>query len=77
MAVHTLQDAKEAISEVVNYDPHIFLALAIQLKKLVVEPLNILAPSGIVPYVIILDGLDETLSSDDQQLALNVISETL
>ena len=78
MAVHTLQDAKEAISDVVNHDPHIFLApLAIQLKKLVMEPLNILAQSGIVPYVIILDGLDETLSSDDQQLVLNVISETL
>ena len=78
MAVHTLQDAKEAISDVVNHDPHIFLApLAIQLKKLVMEPLNLLAPSGIVPYVIILDGLDETLLSDDQQLVLNVISETL
>ena len=78
MAVHTLQDAKNAISDVVNRDPHIFLApLAIQLKKLVMEPLNLLVPSGIVPYVIILDGLDETLSSDDQQLVLDVISETL
>ena len=78
MAVHTLQDAKEAISDVINRDPHIFLApLAIQLKKLVIEPLNLLAPCGIVPYVIILDGLDETLSSDDQHLLLNVISETL
>ena len=78
MAVHTLQDAKELISDVINHDPHIFLApLAIQLKKLVMEPLNLLAPCGIVPYVIILDGLDETLSSNDQQLVLNVISETL
>ena len=78
MAVHTLQDAKEAISDVVNHDPHIFLApLAIQLKKLVMEPLNLLTPSGIVPYVIILDGLEETLLSDDQQLVLNVILETL
>ena len=78
MAVHTLQDAKEAISDVVNRDPHIFLApLAIQLKKLVMEPLNLLAPSRIVPYVILLDGLDETLSSDDQHLLLNVISEIL
>ena len=39
--------------------------------------MNLLAPAGIVPYGIILDGLDETLSSDDQQLVLNVISETL
>ena len=78
MTVHTLQDAKEAISDVINHDPHIFLApLAIQLMKLVMEPLNLLAPSGIVPYVIILDGLDETLSSDDQQLVLDVISKTL
>ena len=78
MAVHTLQHAKKAISDVVNYDPHIFLApLAIQLKKLVIEPLDLHAPSGTVPHVIILDGLDETLSSDDQQLVLNVISETL
>ena len=77
MAVHTLQDAKDAIFDVVNHDPHIFLApLAIQLKKLVMEPLNLLGPSG-VPYVIILDGLDETLSSDDQQLVLNVLSDTL
>ena len=77
MAVHTLQDAKEAIFDVMNHDPHIFLApLAIQLRKLVIEPLNLLGSSG-VPYVIILDGLDETLSSDDQQLVLNVISETL
>ena len=78
MAVHTFQDAKEAISDVINRDPHIFLApLAIQMKKLVIEPLNLLSPSSIVPYVIILDGLDETLSSDDQQSVLNVISETL
>ena len=36
MAVHTFQDAKQAISDVVTYDPHIFLAsLAVQLKKLV------------------------------------------
>ncbi|KAF8813065.1 hypothetical protein BYT27DRAFT_6392095 [Phlegmacium glaucopus] len=78
MAVHTLQDAKEAISNVVSHDPHIFLApLAIQLEKLVLDPLNLLAPCGIVPYVIILDGLDETLSPDDQQLVLDVISETL
>jgi hypothetical protein len=78
MAVHTLQDAKEAIFDVINHDPHMFLApLAIQLKKLIMEPLNLLASSGIVPYVIILDGLDETLSSDEQQLVLNVISETL
>ena len=78
MAVHTLKDAKEAISDVVSRDPHIFLApLAVQLKKLVLEPLNLLAPCGITPYVIILDGLDETLSPDDQQLLLNVISETL
>ena len=78
MAVHSLQDAKEVISDVINHDPHIFLApLAIQLKKLVIEPLNLLAPSSIVPYVIILDGLDEALSSDDQQLLLDVISETL
>ncbi|KAF8800859.1 hypothetical protein BYT27DRAFT_6821236 [Phlegmacium glaucopus] len=78
MAVHTLQDAKGAISNVVSHDPHIFLApLAVQLKKLVLDPLDLLAPSGIVPYVIILDGLDETLSPDDQQLVLNVISETL
>ena len=77
MTVHTLQDAKEAISDVINHDPHIFLAsLAIQLKKLVMEPLNLLTPSGIVPYVIILDGLDEKLSSNDQQL-VDVISKTL
>jgi len=41
MAVHTLKDAKEAISDVVNHDPHIFLApLAVQLKKLVLKPLS-------------------------------------
>ena len=78
MAVHTLKDAKEAISDVVSRDPHIFLApLAVQLKKLVLKPLKLFAPCGITPYVIILDGLDETLSPDDQQLVLNVISETL
>jgi hypothetical protein len=76
MAVHTFKEAKTAISDVVSCDPHIFLApLAIQLKKLVLEPLDI--PCTITPYVIILDGLDETLSPDDQQLVLDVISETL
>ena len=65
-------------SDVVNHDPHIFLApLAIQLKKLILKPLNHLAPCSITPYVIILDGLDETLLPDNQQLVLNVISETL
>ena len=48
MAVHTFQDAKQAISDVVTYDPHIFLAsLAVQLKKLVLEPLDI--PCSITP----------------------------
>ena len=75
MAVHTLKDGKEAISDIVSRDPHILLApLAAQLKKLVLEPLNLLAPCGITPYVIILDGLDKTLSPDDQQLLFNVIS---
>jgi len=78
MAVHTLKDAKKAISDVVSHDPHIFLApLAVQLKKLVLELLNLFVLCGITPFVIILDGLDETLSPDDQQLVLNVISETL
>jgi len=78
MATRTLKDAKEAISKVVSRDPHIFSAsLADQIKKLVVGPLNLLAPCGIVPHVIILDGLDECLSDDDQQLVLDVISETL
>jgi hypothetical protein len=59
----------------VDYDPHIFLApLAIKLKKLVIEPLNLLAPSAVVPYV---NELDDTLPSDNQQLVLDVISETL
>jgi len=76
LAVHTFKDAKTAISDVISCDPHIFLApLAIQLKKLVLEPLDI--PCSITPYVIILDGLDETLSPDDQQLVLDVISDTL
>jgi len=48
MAVHILKDAKEAISDVVNHDPHIFLApLAVQLKPLILKPLNVLAPCGI------------------------------
>jgi hypothetical protein len=31
------------------------------------DPLNLIAPCGIVPYVIILDELDETLLPDDQR----------
>ena len=78
MATLTLKDAKEAISKVISHDPHIFSAsLADQMKKLVVGPLNLLTPCGIVPHVIVLDGLDECLSEDDQQLVLDVISETL
>ena len=78
MATHTLKDAKEAISEVISRDPHIFSAsLSDQMKKLIIDPLNLHAPCGIVPHVIILDGLDECLSDDDQQLVLDVISETL
>jgi len=78
MATLTLKDAKEAISKVISRDPHIFSAsLADQMKKLVLGPLDLLAPCGIVPHVIILDGLDECLSDDDQQLVLDVISETL
>jgi len=78
MVTLTLKDAKEAISKVISRDPHIFSAsLADQMKKLVVGPLNLLSPCGIVPHVIILDGLDECLSDDDQQLVLDVISETL
>ena len=78
MATLTLKGAKEAISKVISRDPHIFSAsLADQMKKLVLGPLNLLAPCGIVPHVIILDGLDECLSDDDQQLVLDVISETL
>ena len=51
MVVHTFKDARQAISDVVGYDPSL--------------------------PVIILDGLDETPSPDDQQLVLDVISETL
>ncbi|KAF8800867.1 hypothetical protein BYT27DRAFT_7312605 [Phlegmacium glaucopus] len=45
MAVHTLQHAKQAISNVVSHDPHIFLApLAVQLKNLVLNPLDLFTP---------------------------------
>ena len=78
MAVHTLKDAKDAISNAISQDPHIFLApLHDQLKKLVLEPFDVVAPCGITPYVIIFDGLDETLTPDDQQLVLDAITSTL
>ncbi|KAF9554681.1 hypothetical protein CPC08DRAFT_164943 [Agrocybe pediades] len=81
MAVHTLKDLKEAklaISDAITRDPHIFAApLSQQLKTLVLEPFDVVAPCGILPYVIVLDGLDETLSPENQQLVLDVISQTL
>jgi len=78
MAVHTLKDAKDEISRTISQDPHIFLApLAHQLKKLVLEPLDVLAPNGITPHVIILDGLDETLTPDEQEKLLDIISTTV
>jgi len=78
MAVHTLKDSKEHISHAITQDPHIFSApLAEQLTKLVLEPLDILIPNGITPHVIILDGLDETLTADEQEAVLGAISTTL
>ncbi|KAF4615697.1 hypothetical protein D9613_012527 [Agrocybe pediades] len=81
MAVHTLKDLKEAklaISEAITRDPHIFAApLSQQLKTLILEPFDVVAPCGILPYVIVLDGLDETLSAEDQQLVLDVVFQTL
>ena len=78
MATLTLKGAKEEITKVISRDPHIFSAsIADQMKKLVLDPLSLLAPCGIVPHVIILDGLDECLSEDDQQLVLDIISKTL
>ncbi|KAF4620557.1 hypothetical protein D9613_000082 [Agrocybe pediades] len=81
MAVHTLKDLKEAksaISNAITRDPHIFVAsLSQQLKTLVLEPFDVVAPCGILPYVIVLDGLDETLSPEDQQLVLDTVSQTL
>ncbi|KAF9536697.1 hypothetical protein CPC08DRAFT_23332, partial [Agrocybe pediades] len=81
MAVHTLKDLKDAklaISSAITRDPHIFAApLSQQLKTLVLEPFDVVAPCGILPYVIVLDGLDETLSPENQQLVLDVISQTL
>ncbi|KAF8886875.1 hypothetical protein CPB84DRAFT_1949255 [Gymnopilus junonius] len=57
MATLTLLPAKDAITEAVAHDPHIFSAsLAEQITRLVLEPFNREAPSGIVPHVIILDG---------------------
>jgi len=78
MAVHTLKDAKDEILSAITQDPHIFLApLAHQLRKLVLEPLDVLIPNGITPHVIILDGLDETLSPDEQEVVLNAVSATV
>jgi len=44
---------------------------------LVLEPLDLLIPNGITPYVVILDGLEETLSEDDQEQLLKVISTSV
>ncbi|KAF4612512.1 hypothetical protein D9613_012743 [Agrocybe pediades] len=79
MAVHTLKDFKEAklaISDAITRDPHIFSApLSQQLKALVLEPFDVVAPCGILPHVIVFDGLDETLSPEDQQLVLDIVSQ--
>ena len=75
MAVHTLKDAKDDIAEAITQDPHIFSApLAHQLRKLVLEPLDIFIPNGITPHVIILDGIDETLTPNEQETLLNILS---
>jgi hypothetical protein len=68
MATLTLPATKKKISRVITRDPHIFSApLANQMKKLVLEPLEAEASCGIVPRVIILDGLDECLSDVEQE----------
>ncbi|KAF9548970.1 hypothetical protein CPC08DRAFT_769158 [Agrocybe pediades] len=51
--------------------------LAQQMKTLILNPSDIVAPGGIVPRVIVLGGPDETLSSEEQQLVLEVVSRML
>ena len=78
MATHTVPAANKDITRAVAHDPLIFSSsLENQMTKLVLEPLNSQASCGIVPYVIILDGLDECLSPDEQDSVLGVLSGAL
>jgi len=67
----TIPTSRELIAAAVDYNPFIFeQSVDVQLRKLVIEPLEQLFSAGIIfdisPLVIIIDGLDECQGGDVQ-----------
>ncbi|KAK7013055.1 hypothetical protein R3P38DRAFT_3207680 [Favolaschia claudopus] len=72
-----VQSAKfaTAVATVIQKDPSVASKrLAIQFQRLIINPWNMAAPSDAV--VIVIDGLDECQSEDDQQEILHCILKT-
>src|SRR5208282_2370120 len=78
-----LPEARDAIEAVVERDPAIFQSsVASQLKALIIDPLTQLSETGSfhstpVPYLIIIDGLDECHDSQVQRHILHALSGAL
>ncbi|KDR68171.1 hypothetical protein GALMADRAFT_79011, partial [Galerina marginata CBS 339.88] len=78
-----LPQSRSLIESVVEKDPAIFQrSFQVQLNALVLEPLIQISQTGIfsvtqVPYLIIIDGLDECLETKVQRHILDAISESL
>lgn len=79
LAADTLRAAKRTIAREVEEDPHIFSAtLEKQIIRLILQPLEAARLSSpAVPYVIIIDGLDECNDHGEQRVVLRTVAALL
>ncbi|KAK6991829.1 hypothetical protein R3P38DRAFT_3373515 [Favolaschia claudopus] len=74
LAVYSAEFAT-AVANVIRKDPSLVnKTLATQFQRLIIEPWNAAAPSA--PVVVVIDGLDECQSEDDQQEILRCLLKT-
>ncbi|KDR83290.1 hypothetical protein GALMADRAFT_16197, partial [Galerina marginata CBS 339.88] len=77
-----IPEAKDVISWIVESDPAIFhRSFRVQFNALIVEPLMQIYQEGSIsvpiPYLVVIDGLDECIDANEQRHILETISDAL
>jgi len=81
--IQSVPDCRSIIERVVESDPHIFhRSLDAQIHHLILSPLSQVAQTRAIaghplPYVIIIDGLDECIETQEQTSIIQLFSKTL
>jgi len=70
----TVPPSRQSITAVIANDPHVFSQrLDVQFSKLIIDILEPLSNSFRLPYVIIIDGLDECNDPEEQKVLLQLV----